>query len=135
MKRLTVNPQHDQTGRQYSWALCHERLSVIENILGDDYDLDYLREAIEKKSEYEQFIEKWKQAVEIAGSVKQLGAERVAELVEADRDGRFVIVKRCSECKNHVEFGGKHYCKFWRMYCPNDSEFYCKAAMKGEQDG
>lgn len=61
--------------------------------------------------------------------------ERLLELAKADWDGRCVIVTRCSECKNHVEFEGKHYCKFWRMYCPNDSEFYCKAALKGEHDG
>lgn len=57
VKRLTVNPKHDPTGRQYSWALCHERLSSIEDILGDEYDLDRLR-----------------------------------DLVEADRDGRCVVM-------------------------------------------
>lgn len=69
------------------------RLQPIENILGDDYDLDRLR-----------------------------------ELVEADRYGRCVVVTRCCECKNHREDDGQHYCKFWRMYCPDDSDFYCKAA-------
>lgn len=63
----------------------------IEDIFGN-YDLDRLREAVEKQAEYESFMKKWKQAVEIAGSVKQLGAERVAELVEADRDGRCVVL-------------------------------------------
>ena len=39
-----------------------------------------------------------------------------------------VPVVRCRECVNHSEVDGYHYCKFWRMYCPDDSEFYCKAA-------
>ena len=79
-----------------------KRLNEIEDILGDDYDL-----------------------------------ERLRELVQSDRDGRCVVVTMCSNCKNHVEFEGEHYCKFWRMYCPNDSEFYCKAAkdaLEGERN-
>lgn len=51
VERLTVKTQHDPTGRQYSWALCHERLSAIEDILGDDYDLDRLRELVEADRE------------------------------------------------------------------------------------
>ena len=57
------------------------------------------------------------------------GMDRLRELVEADRDGRCVVVTRCGECKNHREVDGYHYCKFWRMYCPDDWDFYCKAAM------
>lgn len=45
-----------------------ERLAAIEDILGDDYDLDRLR-----------------------------------DLVEAGRDGRFVIITRCCECKHAKE--------------------------------
>ena len=47
MNRLTVRPADDPTGRQYSWALCHERLSSIEDILGDSYDLERLRQIVE----------------------------------------------------------------------------------------
>lgn len=62
--------------------------------------LERLREAVEKQSEYDQFMERWKQVAEIAGSVKQFGTERVAELVEADRDGRCIIgVCYCRECQ------------------------------------
>ena len=64
-----------------------DRLAAIEDILGDDYELDRLREAVEKQEEYEQFMGRWKQVAEIAGAVKKVGAERAAELVEADRDG------------------------------------------------
>ena len=43
-----------------------------------------------------------------------------------------VPVVRCRECKKHSEANGKHYCKFWRMYCPDDSDFYCKAGERKE---
>lgn len=56
------------------------------------------------------------------------GYRERAEKAEADRDGRCVVVTRCHECENHREDDGQHYCKFWRMYCPDDSDFYCKAA-------
>lgn len=52
------------------------RLQEIEDILGDTYDLDRLREAM----------------AEIAGAVKKVSAERAAELVEADKDGRCVVL-------------------------------------------
>ena len=41
-----------------------------------------------------------------------------------------VEVVRCRECENHSDAYGKHYCKFWRMYCPDDSEFFCKAGKR-----
>ena len=43
-----------------------------------------------------------------------------------------VPVVRCMECKKHSEANGKHYCKFWRMYCPDDSDFFCKAGERKE---
>ena len=45
-----------------------------------------------------------------------------------------VPVVRCRECDNHSEVDGQHYCKFWRMYCPDDSEFFCKAGQRKEGD-
>ena len=42
-------------------------------------------------------------------------------------------VVRCHECANHSDSGGNHYCKFWRMYCPDDSDFFCKAGHKKEE--
>ncbi len=44
------------------------------------------------------------------------------------------IVVRCRECDNCSEVDGQHYCKFWRMYCPDDSEFFCKAGQRKEAD-
>lgn len=69
-----------------------ERLKAIEDILGDDYDLDRLREALERQSEYEAFMKDWEVLAEIAGAVRKAGAKRAAELVEADRDGRCVVL-------------------------------------------
>ena len=43
-----------------------------------------------------------------------------------------VDVVRCRECKKHSEANGKHYCRFWRMYCPDDSDFFCKAGERKE---
>ena len=43
-----------------------------------------------------------------------------------------VPVVRCRECKKHSEANGKHYCKFWKMYCPDDSDFFCKARKRKE---
>lgn len=43
-----------------------------------------------------------------------------------------VSVVRCRECKNHSDADGEHYCKFWRMYCPDDSDFFCKAGKRKE---
>lgn len=42
------------------------------------------------------------------------------------------FVVRCWECKKHCESKGKHYCKFWRMYCPDDSNFFCKEGERKE---
>ena len=41
-------------------------------------------------------------------------------------------VVRCRDCKKHCEYNGKHYCKFWRMYCPDGSDFFCKAGERKE---
>lgn len=63
------------------------QLATLYDIIGD-CSLDRLREALQKQSEYEEFMEHWKDAVAIAGAVKDVGADRVAELVEADKAGR-----------------------------------------------
>lgn len=89
----------------YTYFEAVNRLGAIEDILGEDYDLERLKEAVEKQAEYEQFMEKWKQVAEIAGAVKKVGAERAAELVEADLDGRCVPIVRCRECKHWEDWG------------------------------
>lgn len=48
----------------------------------------------------------------------------VAQQAENVKD--WVSVVRCSECKYHYERGSYHYCRELEMYCPDDSEFFCK---------
>lgn len=97
MKRLTTNRSWEEANEdlenELGYSHIWKRLNAIENILGDDYNLDRLR-----------------------------------ELVEADRDRRCAIVIRCCACKHYKDIDGMHWCNFWHMCCPNDSEFYCKAA-------
>lgn len=132
MERLTdhENEHYNQPGcnscSDYRWRSCKEsgeiddciqrltwlRLLDIEDILGDDYDMGRLREAVEKQTEYEQFMEQWKQVAEIAGAVKKVGAERVAELVEADRDGRCVVYQSGYPIVSH--------------YCRDDDGLYIR---------
>ena len=57
--------------------------------------------------------------------------DRLRELAKADREGRVVVLPTfCDGCAHHSEHDGKHWCKFWHRYCPDDSDFYCKAAKK-----
>src|SRR5574344_389049 len=42
--------------------------------------------------ENKDFIERWKYAAELAGLCKEMGADRLRELAEADRDGRCMIL-------------------------------------------
>ena len=59
-------------------------------------------------------------------------AEDVIMMIKTAPTVDAVPVVRCRECKKHSEANGKHYCKFWRMYCPDDSDFFCKAGERGE---
>lgn len=76
----------------------------------------------EKDMEY---LDKWTRRSAITHSISD---ERLIEICNAERHGKCVVVTRCCECKNHSDIDGEHWCKFWNMYCPDDSEFYCKAA-------
>lgn len=69
-----------------------KKLSKIQTILGSDYKIDQVQEILQKQSEYEDFIKRWKEAVEIAGAVKDVGANRISELVKADQDGRCIVL-------------------------------------------
>ena len=59
-------------------------------------------------------------------------AEDVIMMIKTAPAVDAVAVVRCRECKNHSDADGKHYCKFWRMYCPDDSDFFCKAGKRKE---
>ena len=60
------------------------------------------------------------------------GVETFIMVLEDMQTVDAVPVVRCHECKKHSEANGKHYCKFWRMYCPDDSDFFCKAGERKE---
>ena len=62
------------------------------------------------------------------GAYGYVDAKQISEAPTVDA----VPVVRCRECKKHSETNGKHYCKFWRMYCPDDSDFFCKAGERKE---
>ena len=62
------------------------------------------------------------------GAYGYVDAKQISEAPTVDA----VPVVRCRECKKHSEANGKHYCKFWRMYCPDDSDFFCKAGERKE---
>lgn len=63
-----------------------ERLSSIEDILGDDYDLDRLYVLVNQRiSLREEVAERWR----ITGKIQ---LDRLRELVQADRDGRCVVL-------------------------------------------
>lgn len=63
-----------------------ERLSSIEDILGDDYDLDRLRVIINQRMSMRDEVAK---RFEIT---KDIPLDRLRELVEADRDERCVVL-------------------------------------------
>ena len=66
------------------------------------------------------------------GNSMRGGIRKALRCIEQAPTVAAVPVVRCRECKKHSEANGKHYCKFWRMYCPDDSEFFCKAGERKE---
>ena len=60
------------------------------------------------------------------------GVETCIMVLEDMQTVDAVPVVRCFECEKHYEFNGEHYCNFWRMYCPDDSDFFCKAGERKE---
>lgn len=52
---------------------------------------------------------------------------KMIEALPTVDDGKII---RCSECVNHADEHGQHYCRFWCRYCPDDSEFFCKAGER-----
>ena len=60
-----------------------ERLKAIEDILGDEYELDRLRELVEAEKEDRYIIMK---------EPRRAGVHRLTELAEADRAGRCVVL-------------------------------------------
>lgn len=64
----------------------YQRLAAIEDILGDDYDLDRLKVIVNQRMTMrEEVAERFR-------ITKDVPVERISELVEADRDGRCVVL-------------------------------------------
>lgn len=64
----------------------YQRLAAIEDILGDDYDLDRLKVIVNQRMTMrEEVAERFR-------ITKDVPVERISELVEADRDGRIVVL-------------------------------------------
>lgn len=68
-----------------------ERLKEIEDILGDDYDLDRLKVLVDQRMTMREEVAKR------FSITKDIPVDRLQELVEADRDGRCVVLP----CKLH----------------------------------
>ena len=66
------------------------------------------------------------------GNSMRGGIRKALHCVEQAPTVDAVAVVRCFECEKHYESNGEHYCNFWRMYCPDDSDFFCKAGERKE---
>ena len=93
MERLTERLGNKVINVKY--ASQHEtaihRLAAIEDVLGDDYDLDRLAEIMNQRmSMREDVAERWK-------TTSDIPIDRLRELAQADRDGRCVVLP----CKLH----------------------------------
>lgn len=90
MERLTERLENGVINVKY--ASQHEtaihRLVTIEDILGDEYDLDLVQKLIQAYREGRYIILK---------EPEQAGISRLRELAQADRDGRCVVLP----CKLH----------------------------------
>ena len=63
-----------------------ERIGIIEDILGDEYDLDRLRVIMDQRITLrDEVAERWK----LTGDIP---LDRLAELVRAEKDGRCVVL-------------------------------------------
>ena len=120
----------------------YQRLAAIEDILGDNYDLDRLKGIVNQRMTMrEEVAERFR-------ITKDVPVERISELVEADRDGRCVVLpfrppKTVYSCSKRFPIPEKaHYVSainiLWDMdrgYVFGDTPEAAEAALKGEQDG
>lgn len=117
------------------------RLSEIENILGDDYDLDRLAVMMTQcMSMRDEVAERFRITAKIP-------LDRLKELAEADRDGRCVVLPSGGYCEKDGENALKsamntcyyHNNPVTRYIADAVAEKLTReeaeAALKGEQDG
>lgn len=107
---------------------------AIIHALDTSKNMDECKSCRDEHKQLAKWLQELKQIKDILGNDYDL--DRLREIIEADRDGRCVILPTfCDGCEHHSEVDGYHWCKFWYKYCPDDSEFYCKAGQKGKQNG
>lgn len=157
MERLTdhENEHYNQPGcnscSDYRWRSCKEsgeiddciqrltwlRLLDIEDILGDDYDLDRLRELVEADQEGRCVVLPCK-----AGDTVWVINHHLSRIFE--NKVTKIVVGYGSDNKNHMEtvyigkYGSATFRK-WKLQQIGKTVFFSKeaadAALKGEQDG
>lgn len=90
-------------------AELHARLSKIEDILGDDYDLDRLAAIMNQRmSMREDVAERWK-------LTSGIPIDRLRELAQADREGRCVV--HCNDCRwGQMDDLGIMHCHKYHMH-------------------
>lgn len=136
MERLTIRKSDFTFPRRGSDAVsvlqCVDRLAAIEDILGDDYDLDRLKVIVN------QCMTMREEASQRFSLTANIPIDRLKELVEADRDGRCHI-GRCVECAHYQglavceyigDCGGTNWICGWF-----EVKEAALDALKGEQDG
>ena len=102
MERLTERLENGVINVKY--ASQHEtaihRLVTIEDILGDEYDLDLLQKQIQAYREGRYIILK---------EPEQAGVSRLRELAQADREGRCVVLPKDGMVYYIEEAGGEKW--------------------------
>ena len=146
MERLTERLENGAINVKY--ASQHEtaihRLAAIEDILGDEYDLDLLQKQIQAYREGRYIILK---------EPEQAGISRLRELAQADREGRIVLRsagagKKCGSCGHFHRIPGtkRGTCAIrrwernrlgqtepWRhSFTPSQSYGACREYVRGE---
>lgn len=125
--------QEDDGCRTCPIAKAFDRLAAIEDILGDEYDLDLLQKQIQAYREGRYIILK---------EPEQAGVSRLRELAEADREGRCMVVPS--------DYDGEMF-KIWKGQILSSRRFVnnikelgktvfltreeAEAALRREQDG
>ena len=99
-----------------------ERLKFIEDILGDDYDLDRLRDLVKADREGRYIIMRY---------AEREGVDRLRELAEADREGRCVVMpcKAGDIVYSMFPFCGVNSHEIRRIEISKEGCFACSALM------
>lgn len=104
-----------------------ERLFAIEEILGDDYDLERLRVIVNQRMSMREKVQ------ERFSITKNIPVDRLREIVRAEKDGRIIIKssgrgKTCSTCEHYYPFLGRRSgeCELRDKFTVNHSKHACK---------